>query len=267
MKMHGAILLLVLLLAPAAHAQLLAQPREWTIDGVQREALVFVPAQATNSNKSSTGSPIVFGFHGHGGTMRFAARSFHFHELWPEGIVVYMQGLPTPSRLVDPEGKRSGWQRMVGDQGDRDLKFFDAVLKSLIKDYRVDERRVFASGHSNGGAFTYLLWAARGDKLAAVAPSAAGGARVLGDLKPKPAMHLAGKRDQLVSFAVQQRCMEHVRRVNRCESDGQSWAKDCTRYPSDAGAPFVAMIHDGDHKYPANGPELIVRFFKEVQPR
>ena len=92
-------------------------------------------------------------------------RDFAYHKHWPEAIAVYMQGLNTPGVLTDPEGKRPGWQKRVGDQNDRDLKFFDAVLATLKKDYRVDEKRVYATGHSNGGAFTYLLWAARGDVL------------------------------------------------------------------------------------------------------
>src|SRR4051812_24788524 len=142
--------------------------REWTVDGVTREAIIFAPATA-----KTTAAPVVFAFHGHGGNMRQASRSFGYQKVWTEAIVVYMQGLNTPGRLTDSEGKRPGWQRDVGDQGDRDLHFFDAVLASLRKDYRVDEKHIYATGHSNGGSFTYLLWAARGDQFAAFAPSAA----------------------------------------------------------------------------------------------
>src|SRR5438552_18387273 len=57
--------------------------REWKVDGVVREGLVYVPAQArTNA------TPMVFAFHGHGGSMRNAARSFGYHALWPEAIVI-----------------------------------------------------------------------------------------------------------------------------------------------------------------------------------
>jgi hypothetical protein len=60
----------------------------------------------------------------------------------------------------------------VGDYGDRDLKFFDAMLASLRKECRVDDKRIFVTGHSNGGGFTFLLWATRGEQIAA------GGAKV-----------------------------------------------------------------------------------------
>lgn len=40
---------------------------EWKVDGVNREALVYVPAAAKTAP-----CPVVFAFHGHGGTMRYA---------------------------------------------------------------------------------------------------------------------------------------------------------------------------------------------------
>src|SRR4051794_19047085 len=70
--------------------------REWTIEGTSREALLYIPAAA-----QSTPSPLVFAFHGHGGNMRNAAVMFDYQRVWPEAIVVYMQGLNTPGRLTD----------------------------------------------------------------------------------------------------------------------------------------------------------------------
>ena len=91
--------------------------------------------------------------------MNNAARSFQIHERWDEAIVVYMQGLNTPGQLTDPEGKKRGWQKEKGDQKDRDLRFFDEVLKAMKSEYKVDVKRIYSTGHSNGGGFTYLLWA------------------------------------------------------------------------------------------------------------
>jgi polyhydroxybutyrate depolymerase len=229
-------------------------PREWRIDDVSRQALVYAP-------KADAPAPVVFAFHGHGGSAERAARQFQFHKLWPEAIVVYMQGLPTPG-MTDPDGKKAGWQKSPGDQGDRDLKFFDAVLDSLKKDYKVDARRIYASGHSNGGGFTYLLWETRPNVFAAFAPSAAGGKNVA-SLTPKPALHVAGEKDTTVPFDLQKRVIEKVRQINGCEDKGEEWAKGCLLYKSNKRAPFVTFIHPGDHKYPEEAPALIVRFFKE----
>jgi polyhydroxybutyrate depolymerase len=240
----------------AAAAESLSR-RDWTVGGVTRQALVHVPPKA-----ASNSIPVVFVFHGHGGTMRNAARAFSLHTLWPEAIVVYPQGLATPGQITDPEGRLPGWQSAAGDQEDRDLKFFDAMLASLKKDYRVDEKRVYATGHSNGGAFSYLLWAWRGERLAALAPSGAAALRLLPRLKPKPVLHVAGQTDPLVRFAWQQTMIDGVRRLNQC-GEGKPWEKECTLYASRAGAPLVTFIHPGGHEFPAAAPAFIVKFLKE----
>jgi polyhydroxybutyrate depolymerase len=232
-------------------------PRTWVVDGVQREALVFTP-----SKKASAKAALVFDFHGHGGTARHAARTHHLHEAWPEAVVVYMQGLNTPGKLTDPEGKRSGWQAGPGDQKDRDLKFFDAVLVSLKKDHAIDEERIYATGHSNGGAFTYLLWAQRGDHFAAFAPVAATAGLYFLQAKPKPLFHAGSESDPLVRFAMQQRTLDRVKKLNGCADQGEAWAKDCLLYPSKSGPPVVVYRHGEGHRYPEATPALIVKFFQ-----
>ncbi|MDB5321651.1 MAG: hypothetical protein JWN40_3282 [Phycisphaerales bacterium] len=235
--------------------------KQWNIEGTPRKALLYLPPTATK-----TEAPLIFAFHGHGGTMQSAARTFAYHTLWPESIVVYMQGLPTPGK-TDPDGKLPGWQRLAGDHQDRDLKFFDALLADLKKDYKVDPKRIYCTGHSNGGLFTYLLWSARGDTFAAVAPSAGIAIGGLKGAKPKPALHVAGEQDELVPFAIQKRMMDSVRQLNDCATQGQPWAKSGTLvgtlYPSKTATPFVSIIYPGTHKFPAEAPALIVKFFKE----
>ena len=243
-------------LARGAEADTFAQ-LSFTVDGVVRTALVYVPPTAATSP-----TPLVFVFHGHGGSARQAARSFHLEREWPEAISVYMQGLDTPGQLTDPQGNESGWQSALGNQGDRDLKFFDAVLARLKQDYNVDTKRIYCTGHSNGGGFTYLLWLARGEVFAAVAPSSAA-ARYANKLPPKPALILAGQNDPLVKFSWQERTMDAVRKVDGCAPTGESWEKQCTLYPSNRGTPLVTAIFPGGHQFNPAAPALIVKFFKE----
>jgi len=233
--------------------------REWKIDGLTREALLAVPTTAKTKP-----CPIVFGFHGHGGSMKNAARSFRMHKQWPDAIVVYMQGLPTPGQISDPDGKKAGWQKEKGDQEDRDLKFFDDVLKSLKADYKVDEKQIYAMGHSNGGSFTYLLWAERPDILAAVAPSGAAALKNRNSLKPKPMLHVAGDNDPLVKYAWQKLMIDAVMKTNEC-GEGVPWEEKCTQFPSKIGTPVVTFVTSSGHKFPVEAPALIVKFFKQHQ--
>src|SRR5260370_1318733 len=100
-------------------------------------------------------------------------RGMAFENSWPEAIVVYPQGLPTPGIIMDPKGERPGWQREPEQEHDRDLKFVDAILATLRKKYSVDPYRIYATGFSNGGLFTYLLLSQRPNVFAAFAPGGA----------------------------------------------------------------------------------------------
>jgi polyhydroxybutyrate depolymerase len=248
------------LLALALSAAPEPTKHEFTVGDDKREALIYVPA------KSDKPLPVVFAFHGHGGTARHAARTFAYHTHWPEAVCVYMQGLPTPGQLTDPDGKKAGWQAKAGDQADRDLKFFDEVLKTLKKDHAIDDKRVYCTGHSNGGGFTYLLWAQRGDVFAAVAPSAAV-ARYAKELKPKPCLHVMGEKDPLVKPEWQKAMTETVRKVNGCDADGKAWEKagklTGSVYESKGGTPFVALVGPSGHEFPSEAPKLIVQFFQQ----
>lgn len=257
--------LLTVLIAPIASRAQVQMPEgvtklDLTVNGVARTGFVYAPATA-----KETPAPVVFVWHGHGGTAMSAGRSFAMFKHWPEAISVYLQGLNTPGKLTDPEGKKPGWQHGAGAEGDRDLKLFDAVLGQLKENYKVDAKRIFSTGHSNGGGFTYLLWETRPEVFCAFAPSAAASARLadVSTWKPKPCMHVAGTQDPLVKYAWQELSMAKVKQINQCEVEGKSWAKDCTLYPSKVNAPFVAFIHEGTHKFPDEAPALIAKFFKE----
>ncbi|CAN5774747.1 hypothetical protein BH09VER1_BH09VER1_17000 [soil metagenome] len=188
--------------------------------------------------------------------------SLKYHVLWPEAIVVYPDGLKTTIPLYDPEGLKTGWQVGPGFNDDRDLKFFDAMLASLRKDYHVDDKRIYVTGHSNGGSFTYALWAARGPVIAAVAPTSAAAALVLSQLTPKPASIVGGTNDQIVKFPWQQSTIDAVLKLNECGA-GQPAGTNITAYPSPTGNPLVTYIYPGNHTPPPTVAPLIVKFFRD----
>jgi predicted esterase len=239
----------------------------WTIEGITREALVHPP--------SGTGpAPVIFAFHGHGGTdLGFSLQNV-FEVNWPEASVVYPQGLRTKSRN-DPYAKESGWQQSVGEINsvtgvkDQDLKLFDAILSTFKNIYNVNSSQIFAHGWSNGGEFVYnALWTTRGSKLAALAPAAA----TVGTTSGKtglPVVHTAGKYDPVVSFSIQQKTVQAIRTLDQCSSTGTKWASGPngllgTHYSSSIDDPIVFLQYDGSHTYPATVPPLVVKFFKQL---
>lgn len=229
------------------------------VEGTTREALIHAP------EKSEQAVPLVFFFHGHGGTAGHAARRYEVHKAWPEAVFIYPQGLPTPGK-TDPAGKKTGWQQAPDEQGNRDVKFFDAMLARARTERKIDDTRIYCMGHSNGAVFTYVLAAARPDTFAALAPSAGVMRVLLARPQPVPVIHFAGTNDPIVRFAGQQLTLRAMRRINQCTDTPAPWHPDtprCEMYASSIGAPVVVMTHDQEHAFPGTAPALAVRFFKE----
>ncbi|MEA2618495.1 MAG: polyhydroxybutyrate depolymerase [Chloroflexota bacterium] len=241
-----------------------------TVDGCPREALVF----SSGSMPPSAKHPLVFAFHPHGGTMQASSVHMGIQNLWPEAIVVYPQGLDTPTLgPVDPSGHATGWQVEVNQPdgvGNRDLEFFDAMLATIEQDHVVDNKRIYATGFSNGGFFSYLLWAERGQKLAAIG-ECAGRLWGIGASEhltvPRPLLAIAGEDDMTDHFADQKATIDAALVVNHATGSGISCGPMCTFYPSTIQAPVKTYIvphgcpHAG-HVYPAWAPEVIAGFFK-----
>jgi polyhydroxybutyrate depolymerase len=240
-----AILVLTARLALAADAAVVS----WTVDGVKRDAIIYVP-------KSPAGKvPLVLSFHGHGDDME----NFQYvglQQAWPDAVVVYFQGLPSR------DGYR-GWQVEPGEYGDRDLKLVDAALASLRQQYSVDDTRIYATGFSNGAHFTYLLWATRPNVFAAFAP-VAGRIRPAATPKvPRPVLHIGGSRDAQVAFTDQEAAMRTAIRINGVDGKSRPCGTGCTVFGTETPAPVMTWIHPGGHEYPRGTSERIVAFFHE----
>jgi len=244
----GLVILTVVGVLSARNA--VAKEVTWTVDGVERFAIIYVP-KAPPPGKL----PLILSFHGHGDNME----NFQFVGLqaaWPDAIVVYFQGLPSRDGYA-------GWQVEPGEYGDRDLKLVDTALAALKAKYNVDESRIYATGFSNGAHFTYLLWATRPNLFAAYAP-VAGRIRAAGMPKePRPIVIIGGARDAQVAFADQRQAMGIAMRVNAVEGNGKPCGDGCTLYGGGTAAPVMTWIHPGGHEYPRPTSGKIVEFFHE----
>ncbi len=255
-------------------------PRRFEVGETERWALIRVPQDArrrgdadeatgTAVNEAGAGAPLVLVFHGHGGTARQIARRAPLHQHWPEAVVVYPQGLRTPGALTDPEGKRFGWQHGAGDQGDRDLAFVDLLLDTLCAELRIDPDRVHATGHSNGGGFSYLLWAERGERFASFAPSAAAAGKALRgqELVPRPVLHFGSPDDALVKWSWQQRTLGELQRRFDCGlSEAWKPVPGVVRFPSPRGGSVYLLEHEGGHRMFEGLAESAAAFFR-LHPR
>jgi polyhydroxybutyrate depolymerase len=155
--------ILVLLLSTSISSQEFEQIN-LVHDGIEREYLVYVP----NEYDASISIPLVVNFHGFGGTaydhykytsdMTSLADTANFLLVYPQGA-------------AGSDGY-SHWN--IADENSKsdidDLGFTSAMIDDLIQTYNVDTLRIYATGFSNGAAFTYDLACRLSQRIAAIAP-------------------------------------------------------------------------------------------------
>jgi polyhydroxybutyrate depolymerase len=233
----------------------------WPVDGEKREAIVYAPAPTTSKVKH----PLVFCFHGHGGNMQGLSQLMHLQTLWPGAVVVYPQGLNSP-RPIDPPGNSPGWQyeanQARGNVGNRDLDFFDAMVATMKQTYAVDEKRIYATGFSLGGVFSYLLWAERSKTIAAVGEVAGRLSDSEHLIEARAFLAIAGRQDTTDPFDVQVQSIEKARQVDSATAPGQPCGPNCTLYASTTQTPVKTIIHPGGHVYPPWASAQIVKFLQ-----
>ena len=134
--------------------------RDLVMAGQTRHYREFIPADCAKKP-----CPVIFAFHGGGGDAAGAEKMFGFQDLGESAgfITVY------------PAGLSRNWNDGRGEVGATadDLGFFDLVYKDLAAHAQIDLKRVFATGISNGGMFSFRLACERSSVFAAVAPVAA----------------------------------------------------------------------------------------------
>ena len=168
----------------------------------------FYELHVPSSYDSSKPVPVVLVFHGGGGdpgTIRYESGMDRTSDR--EGfIVVYAAGTPTKwlfkKRLLtwnDGRPYQDGTPNTADDVG-----YVAALLDDLATLFRIDKKRVYACGYSNGGQFTYRLSKRMTDRIAAIA-TVAGQRPVKDDFDAPPSrplsiMQFSGLQDPLAPY-------------------------------------------------------------------
>lgn len=83
-----------------------------------------------------------------------------------------------------------------------EISFVKALLDDLSVTIAVDERRIYATGMSNGGMMAYLVADKLADRIAAIAPVGGPlGMETCNPARPVPVLHFHGTDDQFAPFA------------------------------------------------------------------
>jgi len=254
MKYLVGVLSVMVFLMPFGVESSSAEIMRWQVNGATREAIVQAPDTAATGEPL----PLVLSFHGYGDNMENFQHT-NVHVVWPEAVVVYFQGLER-SVFRARQGLR-GWVTEPGPSN-RDLALVDVAVASLKERFRIDDDRIYATGYSNGGGFTYLLWSERAEMFAGFAPVAARLRDGVRPEVPKPVFVIAGDRDRVVQFEDQQASFELAIDVNNVRDESMECGSGCTLYGATTGTPVMVWIHQGAHVYPRGSSEGIATFFR-----
>lgn len=158
------------------------------VDGVKRSFIVQIPK--IYDGKSVL--PIIFMFHGTSGTGEKFWNISRWKELGEKEGFISIYPTALKHRYYD-EGKiknKTKWndgklETYIVDPSELkdDVKFVKEIIKTVAKQYKIDRKRIYASGFSNGGGFVSRLAVDMPNTFAAIA--AASGSLNIKDAKPK----------------------------------------------------------------------------------
>ncbi len=193
-------------------------------------------------------------------------------------IVVYPSGTGTGSFLFWNSG---GFKRKMAEGKADDVAFIGKVLDDLGAVVKMDEKRVYACGMSNGAMMCYRLAAELSDRIAAIAPVA--GTIAIEESKPKrpvPVIHFHGTQDKFVPFELAKGKTPSFMKLKSVEDSVQTWVKlnGCEEKPKndvlskdgdelkvarktfgggkDGAEVVLVVVEEGGHTWPGQEPPV-----------
>jgi len=188
MSLIKRILIPAFLFSMSLHTWASAAPVPGTLvfGGVERHYVYVIPA----AYDGRTPMPVVLIFHGAGNDGEMLERTLGFTELqsrkcflavYPNGIdKVWNGGIAVPTSLASARSD--------------DVGFVSALIDAMGAKFRIDPKRIYATGSSNGAIFCDTLGVRLSARIAAIAP-------VNGNLGPSiPAKFHSGGPVSVISF-------------------------------------------------------------------
>ncbi len=257
-------------LAPGDHSRTLMMGEQ------KRTYLVHVP-KGLNPKKPA---PVVLALHGAGmnGSMMVWFSGLNKKSDEAGFIVVYPSGTGTGPFLTWNAG---GFKGKMAEGRPDDVAFMGKLLDDLATEVKVDDKRVYACGMSNGAMMCYRLAAELSDRIAAIAPVA--GTIAIEESKPKrpvPVLHFHGTKDTFVPFEMPKGKAPRFMRLKGVEDSIQTWVKlnGCAGKPKtetiskegdemkvtrktytggkDGSEVVLVVIEDGGHTWPGQQPPV-----------
>ncbi len=169
-------------------------------DKLKRNYKVYVPKKYNPTHLT----PTIMAFHGGGGNMKRSPNFFQlnakadqetFIVVYPEGIGVKIGG--------EVLGSWNGGDccGIASDNNIDDVGFVKKMIAEIKQKFNIDNKRIFATGMSNGAIMSYRLACEMADQIAAIAPVASiGHYKNCHPSRPVPILHIHGLADPCAPY-------------------------------------------------------------------
>jgi poly(3-hydroxybutyrate) depolymerase len=160
--------------------------------GVNRQYYLYVPNNITDNR------PLIISCHGMNQDYNYQKQQTQWPSLADTAnfVVVYPVGIAGSAWSVAFD---TGWDI----DGMSDVNFMLDIISEMKEEYNIDETRVYFSGFSLGGAFTYYMMNKAADKIAAFGPIS--GYNLMGantsTSRPVPICHVHGTTDGIMPYS------------------------------------------------------------------
>ncbi len=171
-----------------------------TVNGQSRDIKVHVP------DNTPSGAALVIACHG-------MNQSADWHDSNSKWTAV---SDTAKFVLVFPEGIDHGWDI----SGNRDVEFVSAIIDKMEKDHNISTGRVYLTGFSMGGMFTYHCANRISEKIAAFVPVSGYPMwdKSAYSSRPVPIMHVHGTGDDVCVFSGVQPTLDNWIKRNECNA-------------------------------------------------
>jgi polyhydroxybutyrate depolymerase len=195
--------------------------RTLKVGSLTRSYIVHVP----KSYDPKKPTPVLLAFHGAlmNGQMMVAFSGLNQKADEAGFIAVYPTG--TGANKTFLVWNAGGVTSLMAKNVD-DVTFVRKLLDDLATVVKVDDKRVYATGMSNGAMMTYRLAAELSDRIAAIAPVA--GTMVIDKCQPKrpvSVLHFHGTKDTMVPFHRSDKKIVDFIKFRSVEDTIQTWVK------------------------------------------
>jgi polyhydroxybutyrate depolymerase len=170
-----------------------------TVDGRTRTYTLNLPPNYYSSSNFS----LVIAMHGGGGDAAQFESTSRLTEKAnaSQFIVVYPEGVQSTGALAARTWNAGSCCDYAVTNNINDVKFIGLLLDKLLASYKINSKKVYATGHSNGGMLSYRLACEIPDRIAAIAPNGCTMVvAVCNPSRPVPVLHMHSVLDTKVPY-------------------------------------------------------------------